>query len=284
MHRVNTWATMTDTSEQGTTPEPSMAEPVETAATAAGTEAGQGNPQSDPQQADRPVTDEARPKRKAGIEQRMSELTAKRKEAERRADEAERKLAEATAGNGGQEQSEKAPSLDDFQTYDDYVDARAKWIARQEYKAVQRESAEASRKSADETRKSALQEAFAAQVEDARSRMADFDAVVFSSQIPITAAVQDAILESDMSADVAYYLGKNPEVAARLLHLPAMAVAREIGRIEAALLSTPVVVKATQAPDPIKPVGQRSAVVQKNPDEMTEQEYWAWRKAQKSQR
>lgn len=271
---------MTDDVEQGTPTEPATAEQGEQAQ-APETGAEQGKPQ-ETAEGQKPA-EEAKPKRQGGIEKRISELTAKRREAEQRAADAERRLAEVTAGKSS-EADDKAPILDSFDSYDAYVDARAEWVARQTFKAQQREAAEASSKSAAEQRQAVLRDEFAVKVADARERMPDFDAVAFNPNIPVTPAMQDAILESDMSADVAYFLGRNPDVAARLTSLSPMAVAREIGRIEAVILSQPVNVKATSAPDPIKPVGQKPAPVQKSPDEMTEEEYWAWRRTQKSMR
>lgn len=236
-----------------------------------------------PQEGEAKTPEEGKPhKRSAGIEKRMSELTAKRREAEARAEAAEQRLAELTAQPDAE--GEKPPSLDDFNTYEDFVDAKARYAARQEFKAQQRTAAEAGKSAANGQREEVLKAGFAAQVEDARTRYTDFDAVAFDPKVPVTAAMQAAILESDMSADVAYHLGKNPDVAFRLATMSPLAVAREIGRIEQTILSTPAVVKATQAPDPISPVGQRSAPVQKDPDQMTDAEYFAWRKSQKSAR
>lgn len=233
-----------------------------------------------PQATDTPVEkpDEAHKKR-AGVEKRISELTAKRREAEARAAAAEQRLAEVlNSGDAGAK--DEAPTLDGFESYDQYIDARTKWVARQEFKAQQRESAEASKKAAYGQREEVLKAEFAGKVEDARTRLPDFDAVAFNPNVPVTEAMQTAILESDMSADVAYYLGKNPEAAHRLTAMSPMSVAREIGRIEAMILAKPVTVAATKAPDPITPVSQRAPSA-KNPDEMTDKEYFEWRKAQK---
>ena len=209
-------------------------------------------------------------------------MTAKRREAEARADDAERKLAALTTASSGTE-AQKAPVLDDFSTYDEFVDARARFAARQEYQAQQRESAETGKKVAHGQRDEVLKAEFSVKVEDARSRIGDFDAVAFNPSVPVTEAMQAAILESDMSADVAYYLGKNPDAAFRLTQMSPLSVAREIGRIEAHIIATPVKVPATSAPEPIRPVSQRAPAA-KNPDEMSDQEYFQWRKSQKSAR
>ena len=268
---------MTVENELAATATPVTAEQVEAAQADTGAEQAET-----PQATETPVEKQPEEgKKKAGIEKRISELTAKRREAEARAADAERRLAEALGAGG--DDKEKAPSLDSFDSYDDFVDARARFVARQEFKAQQRESAESGKKVANGQREDVLKAEFSAKVDDARSRIADFDAVAFNPDVPVTAAMQAAILESDMSADIAYHLGKNPDLAYRLTTMSPLSVAREIGRIEQSILSAPVNVKATQAPDPIRPVNQRAPAA-KNPDEMTDSEYFAWRKAQKSAR
>ena len=80
----------------------------------------------------------------------------------------------------------------------------------------------------------------------------------------------------DMGHDVAYYLGKHPVDAERLANLHPVAAAREIGRIEAKLLQQ-TETATSAAPDPITPVGSR-AKASKDPGQMTDAEYLAWRK------
>ena len=64
------------------------------------------------------------------------------------------------------------------------------------------------------------------------------------------------ISESDLGADVAYFLGKNPAKAAEIAGLTPMKAARELSRIESELAARP---KATpsKALEPISPVGVR---------------------------
>jgi hypothetical protein len=57
---------------------------------------------------------------------------------------------------------------------------------------------------------------------------------------------------------VAYYLGSNPKEAERIARLPAILQAKEIGKIESKLASSPPVKKSTAAPQPISPVTARS--------------------------
>ena len=93
--------------------------------------------------------------------------------------------------------------------------------------------------------------AWEAIVEDARDRMPDFDSVV-TAETPIHRRAAPYIVESEKAAEIAYHLGKNPEVAKRLFKEfdtnPARALI-ELGRIEASV-SRPEPKTHSTAPKP----------------------------------
>ena len=67
------------------------------------------------------------------------------------------------------------------------------------------------------------------------------------------------IQASEIGPEVAYYLGANPKEADRISRLEPMIQAKEIGRIEAKLVTDPPVKKSTSAPSPISPVTARNS-------------------------
>lgn len=95
--------------------------------------------------------------------------------------------------------------------------------------------------------------------EVAREKYDDYEDVVYNPKLPITPIMAQTIQASDMGPDVAYYLGTNPKEAERIARLPAIAQAKEIGRLEAKIASAPPVKRTTSAPSPISPVSARSA-------------------------
>lgn len=95
--------------------------------------------------------------------------------------------------------------------------------------------------------------------ESAREKYDDYEDVVYNPKLAITPIMAQTIQASDMGPDVAYYLGTNPKEAERIARMPAIAQAKEIGKIEAKLTSSPPVKKTTSAPTPISPVSARSA-------------------------
>lgn len=116
----------------------------------------------------------------------------------------------------------------------------------------------------------------------------DYDEVVRNPRLPITQAMADVIQESEDGPALAYHLGKNPEIAEKIAMLPPIAAARELGKIEARLAyerekakEKPVVSKA---PPPPPKVDASQPAIDKNPDEMSMDEWLKWRQKQLSKR
>lgn len=99
--------------------------------------------------------------------------------------------------------------------------------------------------------KAQMQEVWEVTAAEARLRIPDFDAVV-TSQTPIHERAAPFILESEKAAEIAYFLGKNPEIANQLYDAfdanPARALVA-LGKIEA-FLSVPRGRQPTKAPPP----------------------------------
>jgi hypothetical protein len=77
---------------------------------------------------------------------------------------------------------------------------------------------------------------------------------------------------------VAYHLGKNHDLAAQIAALDPVSAAIRIGEL-AASLTRPTPKKTTGAPPPISPVGGRAST-SKDPSQMTDAEFAAWRREQ----
>jgi hypothetical protein len=71
----------------------------------------------------------------------------------------------------------------------------------------------------------------------------------------------ETIQSSDVGPELAYYLGSNPKEADRISRMTPLSQAKEIGKIEAKLVSAPPMKKTTSAPAPISPVTARSSGV-----------------------
>lgn len=136
-----------------------------------------------------------------------------------------------------------------------FVDDEQFMNARIEHEAEQR-----AQRKLDERQKREQQErvaeGFREKAEKASERYPDFQSVVGDPRLPINAAMAEYIADSELGADVAYFLGKNPDRAGDIAEMSPVRAARELARIEAELAAKP---KATpsNAPEPIKPVGTR---------------------------
>jgi hypothetical protein len=144
---------------------------------------------------------------------------------------------------------EKPPERESFRDEEAFDAARLEHLAekRAAEKLAEREKAQQAEK---------VQDAFLEKAEKASERYADFQQVVTNPALPINDGMAEFISESDLGADIAYFLGKNPLKAAQIAALSPIKAARELTRIEAEIASKP---KATpsKAPDPITPVGSR---------------------------
>lgn len=94
--------------------------------------------------------------------------------------------------------------------------------------------------------------------EDARTKYDDFEQVAYNPKLTITNEMAETIQSSDIGPELAYYLGSNPKDAERISRLSPLGQAKEIGKIEAKLVSEPPVKRTTSAPEPISPVTARA--------------------------
>lgn len=87
------------------------------------------------------------------------------------------------------------------------------------------------------------------------------------------------IVESGVGPNVLYHLASNPDVVERISALSPLRQIVEIGKLEDAL-SAPVAKKSSNAPAPIKPVGQGRTSVNGYNENMSDAEYETFRKSQ----
>lgn len=152
------------------------------------------------------------------------------------------------------------PNLDSFDDYGKYLSAVARYEARQEHAALRKQEEETQAKTRHETvvadqhrRMVEKQTTLRTMTETAEKKYPDFFDKVFNQSpdvMPITPIIGEAILESDIGQDVAYYLATHTSEAQRLAKLSPTAALREFGKIEASLIT-----QQSSAPKPITPVG-----------------------------
>src|SRR5574343_292465 len=208
-------------------------------------------------------------KKPGGVQKRIDDLVRQRED-ERR--EAEYWRAKALQQQPIQEQPKQPtvfpdlpePKSDQFETYDDYVDARADWRAKVNLRQFQADYQ-------SQQRNQTLDKFH----EAGKGKYADWDETFNRPDVPVSQMMSEVMLDSPQGTELAYYLGKNPGEARRIASLPMHRQAYELGKIESKLAAPPQRTK-TNAPTPTSPVGGKEMPTKK-PEDMSYEEYKSWR-------
>lgn len=175
--------------------------------------------------------------------------------------------------------ADAAPVREQFQNYEEFIEARAAWraekaAAEKAQKVIEdAKNAEKAERTKGEQQKQARE--WNTRLEAARDEIEDFDEVCAESEAPLTEPMSRTLLELDKGAHIAYYLAKNPQEAERISKLSPSRQAAALVALEDKVAKP--VKPTTKAPDPINPVGHK-AEVEKDISKMTDAEYSAYRK------
>jgi hypothetical protein len=171
-----------------------------------------------------------------------------------------------------QSQELKKPDISEFETDTEYYEALTDYKVQvamnaRDEKVRQNKEAEQQKVAQDKYDQDTTQTI----KEGRRSYPDDFDEVALSKDVPYSIPMRRLVMESDKSADLAYFLGKNQNEALRIAQLPSIKAARELGKIEARLSQTTK--RTTKAPAPIKPLGGSKEVVETDDDKLSMDEF-----------
>lgn len=150
------------------------------------------------------------------------------------------------------QQSEK-PKSENFDNYDDFLEALADYKAETKLVELDNKRKQAEIETTRKTEEKRQEERRHALVDDGEDKYDDFHEVVSASKLQIAEPAYLAILESDLSSDLVYFLAKNDDEATRISALTPYAQAKEIGKLEDKLSAKKPIIKST-APPPINPV------------------------------
>lgn len=198
-------------------------------------------------------TDEQPEKRsQSRFERRLNKVYRKFGEEKARADFLEKQLAELKAPKAPPQ--EGAPRLEQFDDIEKYAEAKAEWAKAQALKDYEAKQKTASQQEQHKKILTAWEE----KAEAAGAKYDDFDEIVGELQ-PNNPLVM-AIMREENGADVAYFLGKNPKEASKLMGLDPIDQILSVGRLAAKIASEPPVAKQpSKAPPPIEPVSAKAA-------------------------
>lgn len=180
--------------------------------------------------------------------------------------------------NPPQKQAEQdvKPKLEDFNSIEEYQDARDEYRERQLRQKLAEESDAKSQQSAQQDKIKQYQ------VRSNEFAKANPDYVeTLENAGEVRPHVANAILDSEIGPQIAYHLGKNPQELDRLNGLNPSAVWREIGRLEVKLTppEPPAAPKTSNAPPPAKPLQAGKSAVDVDESKLSDED-WAKRRQQ----
>ena len=214
---------------------------------------------------DVPEPEEEKPK-KSRFQERIDKLTADKYAAEREARQLRERIERL-------EQRER-PQVDP-DDYDAVENERIRRAFEETEKTRYSEDANYAAQQAQQAR----QELFQAKLEAARERIPDLeDAIRSFAQLPVTADSAEIIADSPKAAEIAHYLGTNPDLTRQIASMSPANQGRAIAQIENRVSLPPK--RVSQAPPPPPKLKPTSAPMAKDPSEMTAAEYVSWRKQQ----
>ncbi len=267
-----------DPINEGTIPQPTPTPPQGTPEPGVTPVEGQVNPGEQPEnkEGDQDPNQPKQPLK--GVQTRIDELTKARRAAEREAEYWRRMAqAQAPAETPAKAAANEKPNKENFESYDDYVEALAAYRARE---IIAQTEQERTQRTVEETRQSTWEERLKA----TRASTPDFDEVVGNSDVPIKPRVAEELSDSEHGPQLAYHFAKNPEVLERLNGLSPKEAVRAIAKLEAELFSKKSEVQpepkpVSKAPVPVAPIRGNAAVIP-SPDKMSMEEYVQYRKKQ----
>lgn len=225
-----------------------------------------------------PEPEKSAPSKKQTAQERIDELTRARREAERRADDLQKRL-EALEQRAPREvppkeetpepaksEAKGPPKPDDFE----FGELDSAYIAAVVDYQTEKRWEEFRQREAAERQQAAVRTKFEQQITQGREKYADFDEKVVQGANAGTWLLSETLgvllVESEVGEDIAYELASNPSESERVFRLPDVEQARYFGRLEAkfsaaraaatggnAPAETPATTRAPQAPPPVTP-------------------------------
>ena len=223
------------------------------------------------------------------LEKRLGKERRKREDLQRRLTVTEELVLKGKPQEAAPRQAtDDAPKREQFDDYESYLEARAEYRADRKVEERFSKEREQQRASQAEVEQRTVIERFQKAIQEESKAISDFEDVLSASDAPMTKAMSEAIVNSDIGPKLAYHLAKNPDEAERIAALPAARQAVEIGRLEAKLSDTPTTEAKpktpSRAPEPIKPVSGKSGVVDAEPSHERPDEWRLWRLKQRATR
>jgi hypothetical protein len=237
---------------------------------------------------------EKQPK-KNGFKKRIDKLTKEKSETKAENERLKAELERIKSGKTGNEPENKTevakpidikePNLDDFEQYDQYLKAVAKYeVAVERETARQELEAKKIQEKAEEvlnTYKTRMEEAKKLYGSDRWEKVTGVD-------LPLTIAMREEILSSELGPHIVFYLANNGDECKEIAGLTPAQQIKRLTKIEQKLEGkipqkgkTSEEAKISKAPDPVKPISSKTdGKTAKDPSKMNFKEFKQWRSSQ----
>lgn len=154
---------------------------------------------------------------------------------------------------------EVAPKQTDFATYEEFNAATASFNARAATRAEMQRIAQEANQGIQAQRVAQIETEWTAKEDAAREKHDDYDEVTRADGLLVSTHMKQALQTADEGAEVAYWLGKHPDEAARIARAPTPAASVfELGKLAAKVARRPSP-KLPGQPDPVKPLKPRGS-------------------------
>lgn len=213
-------------------------------------------------------TEEQKPKPKRPASERISELYARTKSAERERDALARELERYKQPLVSQDQWDQL-------SFDQQQQLQMRQAVREERAAEIAQAAQLREAEAQQARGALFQERLSAVAE----KTPEVAEAVLDPTLPVSDIGARFITESENGPQVAYWLSQNRADAFRISRMDAVSQAFELGRIEARISAAPAARKVSNAPSPPPKVNGGAGAGAKDPASMSMEEYATWRKS-----
>lgn len=207
---------------------------------------------------DNTTADTNKPKKRDGYQKSIDRVTRQREDEKRKNEALEARIKELEGKEQSPAATNKEPVEDDFETYDQYLDALDAFDKQADKPVVTEETVgkqdtDSSEDTLTESQRTAL--AITQERVSAANKPDDFEAVALNPELPVTGEMLEALSECDDPAKVMYHLGRNKELAAQIAGKTPAQQMREIAKLDLTITSKPnKPTKLTNAPDAISPV------------------------------
>jgi hypothetical protein len=127
------------------------------------------------------------------------------------------------------------------------------------------------------------EERFDARAKEFSKSVKDYAEVALTKDLKINAPMASVIMAQENGPELAYYLGKHPDVASKLSTLSPQASGFELGLIQAKLATEKAKAaapKVTKAPPPPPKIKSGDAGLSRDPADMSDKQFAAWRRKQ----